>query len=180
VYSAAREQSRLLAGLGALLLIANFLVTAALSGWSAMSYFGVPEALIPFATMGGIMVLVAVNWFGPKHSGSLSMVMAVPTVITVVLIIALTVPYLTTKYLQMAPAFAPAWVAFSGVILALSGVEAIANMTGVMPLDADSPPEKPRSAIRPRRRFSSSRSKWSSGPPCWPGRCCPSRRTRLG
>ncbi|HZJ17488.1 MAG TPA: universal stress protein [Chthoniobacteraceae bacterium] len=144
VYSAAREQSRLLAGLGALLLIANFLVTAALSGWSAMSYFGVPEALIPFATMGGIMVLVAVNWFGPKHSGSLSMVMAVPTVITVVLIIALTVPYLTTKYLQMAPAFAPAWVAFSGVILALSGVEAIANMTGVMPLDADSPPEKPR------------------------------------
>src|SRR3954468_9585306 len=43
VYSAAREQSRLLAAVGALLLIANFLVTAALSGWSAMSYFGVPE-----------------------------------------------------------------------------------------------------------------------------------------
>src|SRR6186713_1347598 len=94
VYSAARDQSRLLAALGALLLIANFLVTAALSGWSAMSYFGVPEALIPFATMGGIMVLVAVNWFGPKHSGSLSMVMAVPTAITVVLIIALTIPQL--------------------------------------------------------------------------------------
>src|SRR5829696_4583216 len=46
VYSAAREQSRLLAAVGALLLIANFLVTAALSGWSAMSYFGVPSRLI--------------------------------------------------------------------------------------------------------------------------------------
>src|ERR1041384_7796259 len=46
VYSAARQQSRLLAAVGALLLIANFLVTAALSGWSAMSYFGVPQHLI--------------------------------------------------------------------------------------------------------------------------------------
>jgi hypothetical protein len=38
VYSAAKPQSRLLAAVGALLLIANFLVTAALSGWAAMSY----------------------------------------------------------------------------------------------------------------------------------------------
>ena len=34
--------------------------------------------------------------------------------------------------------FGMAWVAFIGVILALSGVEAVANMTGVMPLDQDS------------------------------------------
>src|SRR4029079_10819737 len=94
--------------------------------------------------MGAIIVLVAVNWFGPKHSGSLSMIMAVPTVITVVVIIGLTAPHLKTEHLQMPPAFGPAWVAFTGVILALSGVEAIANMTGVMPLDVDSPPEKPR------------------------------------
>jgi hypothetical protein len=37
VYSAAREQSRFLASTGALLLVANFLVTAALSGWAAVS-----------------------------------------------------------------------------------------------------------------------------------------------
>src|SRR5919201_2423986 len=42
VYSAARQQSRFLASVGALLLIANFIVTAALSGWAAVSYFGVP------------------------------------------------------------------------------------------------------------------------------------------
>src|SRR6478609_11633275 len=46
VYSAAREQSRMLASVGALLLIANFLVTAVISGWAAMSYFGVPPGWI--------------------------------------------------------------------------------------------------------------------------------------
>src|SRR5213083_3549009 len=38
VYSAARSQGRLLAVVGALLLIADLTVTAALSGWSALSY----------------------------------------------------------------------------------------------------------------------------------------------
>src|ERR1051325_3258892 len=44
VYSAARDQSRFLAVMGALLLVANFSVTAAMSGWAAMSYFRVPGA----------------------------------------------------------------------------------------------------------------------------------------
>src|SRR3954447_19848172 len=81
VYSAARQQSRLLAAVGALLLIANFLVTAALSGWAAMSYFGVPANLIAPATMAAILVLGVVNYFGPKHSGSMAIVMAIPTAI---------------------------------------------------------------------------------------------------
>src|SRR5689334_9949869 len=38
VYSAARSQGRLLAVVGALLLVADLTVTAALSGWSALSY----------------------------------------------------------------------------------------------------------------------------------------------
>src|SRR3954465_9985207 len=41
VYSAARKQSRFLASAGALLLVANFIVTAALSGWAAVSYLGI-------------------------------------------------------------------------------------------------------------------------------------------
>ncbi len=143
VYSAAKEQSRMLAALGALLLIANFLVTAALSGWSAMSYLGVPGRWIPVATMAAIALFGAINWFGPKHSGSLSIVMAIPTVITVVLIIGMSLPFLTTTHLHMPENFGSSWVAFTGVILALSGVEAVANMTGVMPLDRDSPPDKP-------------------------------------
>src|SRR5439155_11679315 len=54
VYSAARSQSRLLAVVGALLLVADLTVTAALSGWSAMKYFGVPNAYVPWATIGFI------------------------------------------------------------------------------------------------------------------------------
>src|SRR5262245_56284357 len=42
VYSAARRQSRVLAVMGALLLVANFTVTAAMSGWAAMHYFRIP------------------------------------------------------------------------------------------------------------------------------------------
>ena len=162
VYSAARQTSRLLAAVGALLLIANFLVTAALSGWAAMSYFGVPEKWIPIATMSSIVLLGAVNWFGPKHSGTMSIVMAVPTVIIVVLLLCITIPFLTTGSLRWPsealadPNFlaahpkathgplAQTWVWFTGAILALSGVEAVASMTGVMKLDPGSDPDKPR------------------------------------
>src|ERR671936_2614611 len=38
VYSAARSQGRLLAVVGALLLVANLTVTASLSGWAALTY----------------------------------------------------------------------------------------------------------------------------------------------
>lgn len=144
VYSAAREQSRMLGAVGALLLIANFLVTAALSGWAAMSYFGVPEHLIAPMTMGTILLLGVVNSFGPKHSGSLAMFMAVPTAICVLAIVAISLPNLTTEYLQPSPGtFSDTWTKFVQVILALSGVEAIASMTGVMKLDRGSDPEKP-------------------------------------
>jgi len=160
VYSAARQQSRILASLGALLLIANFLVTAALSGWSAMSYFGVPEKWLAPATMAAIVALGAVNWFGPKHSGSMSIAMAIPTVATVLLLIAISVPYLSTESLRWPgdaladPAFrelhprathgpmAQTWIWFTGAILALSGVEAVASMTGVMKADPGAPGEK--------------------------------------
>ncbi|MEQ1859892.1 MAG: universal stress protein [Chthoniobacteraceae bacterium] len=144
VYSAAKQQSRLLAAVGALLLIANFLVTAALSGWAAMSYFGVPEGWVATATMGIILVLGAINYFGPKHSGSMSIAMAVPTLVCVIAIIAMSAPHMTTANLQWPTGgFGDSWTKFVQVILALSGVEAIASMTGVMKLNKGSDPERP-------------------------------------
>jgi amino acid transporter/nucleotide-binding universal stress UspA family protein len=144
VYSAAREQSRLLAAVGALLLIANFLVTAALSGWAAMSYFGVPPQYIAPATMFTILLLGVVNYFGPKHSGSMSIIMAIPTVIIVVVIMAISLPHLTTAHFARPEGgWAQMWVQFVQVILALSGVEAVASMTGVMKLNPGSDPDKP-------------------------------------
>src|SRR5919206_1561141 len=61
VYSAARGQSRFLASVGALLLIANFIVTAALSGWAGVTYLGVPSKWAPVATMVVIIVIGAIN-----------------------------------------------------------------------------------------------------------------------
>jgi amino acid transporter/nucleotide-binding universal stress UspA family protein len=145
VYSAARQQSRFLASTGALLLIANFIVTAALSGWAAVSYLGVPSQYAPIATMGLILVVGVINYFGPKHSGSVSIWLAVPAVVIVALIIILSAPHLNVLYLEPRHEnLGHTWVAFVGVILALSGVEAIANITGVMKTDPDSTPEHPK------------------------------------
>lgn len=152
VYSAARNQSRLLAVIGALLLVANFTVTAAMSGWAAMKYFQVPDQWVPLATVGLILGVGAMNFFGPKHSGSLAMLLAVPMVVAVVGVIALSVPYLSLESLKPSQlSFPDKWVAFTGVILALSGVEAIANLTGVMKLDPGSNPDVPQVGRTARR-----------------------------
>jgi amino acid transporter/nucleotide-binding universal stress UspA family protein len=147
VYSAARNQSRLLAVIGALLLVADLTVTAAMSGWYAMSYFGVPKAYVAEATIGLIVLVGAVNFFGPKHSGNMAVTLAIPMVIVVVAIILLSLPHLTTFNLEPSHiSFGRNWVAFVGVILALSGVESIANLTGVMKLDSGSTMDAPRIA----------------------------------
>ena len=151
VYSAARSQSRLLAVLGALLLVANLTVTAALSGWAAMVYFKVPEQHLLLATVGLIALVGAINFFGPKHSGSLAVILALPSVVVVVMIILFSLPFwpgdgpsLTLAQLEPSrETFRGNWIAFVGVILALSGVEAVANLTGVMKLDRGSSMEAP-------------------------------------
>src|SRR5436305_3129682 len=154
VYSAARSQGRLLAVVGALLLVADLTVTAALSGWSALTYVvsgGEQIVWLKFLkdhiAITTILILVFVGWinsFGPKHSGTLAVALSVPTMIVVVALIAISAPHLTTHFLQPRHAsLGTVWVQFVGVILALSGVEAIANLTGVMKLDRGSTMEHP-------------------------------------
>lgn len=154
VYSAARSQGRLLAVVGALLLVADLTVTAALSGWSGLTYvmvgiepmgwLGFLKDHIAVTTIVVLIFLGFLNWFGPKHSGSLAVALAIPTMIVVLGLIGLSAPYLTTKFLEPRHAsLGTVWTQFVGVILALSGVEAIANLTGVMRLDPDSTPDKP-------------------------------------
>jgi len=145
VYSAARSQSRFLASVGALLLIANFIVTAALSGWAAASYLGVPTQYAPVAAMLVIFLVGVINYFGPRHSGSVSIYLAVPAILVVLAIIGFSIPYLNTAHLEPRQEdLGNTWIAFVGVILALSGVEAIANITGVMKLDKGSTAEAPK------------------------------------
>jgi amino acid transporter/nucleotide-binding universal stress UspA family protein len=145
VYSAAREQSRVLAVLGSLLLLADFIVTAAMSCWDGMSYFGVPREYLKLATIGCIVLVGVINYFGPKHSGSFAVTLAVPMVVVVIAIIALSLPHLSYRpgLFHLQGGFTQNWKNFAEVILALSGVEAVANLTGVMKLDKNSTPEAP-------------------------------------
>jgi amino acid transporter len=145
VYSAARMQARMLGVVGALLLVGDMTVTAALSGWAALSYLGVPRSWVGVSTIASILALGVVNFYGPRHSGSLAVSLAVPTVAVVVILIALSVPHLSIEHLEgHQGSFGHTWTAFVGVILALSGVEAIANLTGVMTLDPGSTPHEPQ------------------------------------
>ena len=155
VYSAARSQGRLLAVVGALLLVADLTVTAALSGWSALTYVIAGAEQVAFlkflkdhiamTTIVVLLFLGFINWFGPKHSGTLAVVLSLPTVVVVIVLIGLSAPHLTTQFLEPRhESLAKLWVQFVGVILALSGVEAIANLTGVMKLDPGSTPDHPR------------------------------------
>jgi len=154
VYSAARSQGRLLAVIGALLLLADLTVTAALSGWSALTYItsGAEHIAwikflrdhIALTTIAVLLIMGAINYFGPKHSGSLAVALAVPTVIVVVVLIAISAPHLTTHFLRpRQESLGTLWVQFVGVILALSGAESIANVTGVMKLDPGSTMDRP-------------------------------------
>ncbi len=155
VYSAARSQGRLLAVVGALLLLADLTVTAALSGWSALTYItsGAEHVMwikvlrdhIGLTTIGVLIFLAWINHFGPKHSGSLAVALAVPTALIVLVLIGVSAPHLTTQFLEPRhEKFSMVWVQFVGVILALSGVEAIANLTGVMKLDPGSTMDNPK------------------------------------
>ena len=155
VYSSARSQGRLLAVVGALLLVADLTVTAALSGWSGLSYITSGAEHIPWikflrdhialTTIVVLLVMGLINFLGPKHSGSLAVTLALPTAMVVIILIALSAPHLTTRFLERPhQSFTTVWVQFVGVILALSGAESIANLTGVMKLDPGSTMEHPR------------------------------------
>jgi len=154
VYSAAREQGRLLAVVGALLLVADLTVTAALSGWSALSYItsgaehitwiGFLRDHIALTTISVLLLMGLVNYFGPKHSGSFAVALALPTAFVVVVLMAMSAPHLTTRFLEPRhQSLTTVWVQFVSVILALSGAESIANLTGVMKLDPGSTMEHP-------------------------------------
>ncbi len=131
VYSSVKHRSQTLAVIGALLLFANFVVTAAISVLDAFHYFSVPNPEIwAIAT---IMIIGGLNWVGPSKSSNVAAVIAVFASITAVILFVFAAPQLNHVELQMPSRdWGRNWATFVGIILAISGVEAIANMTGVM------------------------------------------------
>ena len=152
VYASVRHRSEILSIVGAFLLIADYLVTAAISAMSAFQYLGhafgqyFPMPHPEYWAAVSIVFIGALNYFGPRHTGGLAFLIAVPTMIVVVLLGIFAIPHLGAAWhnVQMPKGtFLENWRGFVGVVLALSGVEAIANATGIMKLNPDSTDAKP-------------------------------------
>src|SRR5512141_1262676 len=92
VYASVRHRSEVISIVGAFLLVADYLVTAAISSLSAFQYLGVPHPEA-FAA-GAIVVIGTLNYFGPRHTGGLAFLIAVPAVAVVVLLGAFCIPHL--------------------------------------------------------------------------------------
>src|SRR6185295_8700766 len=145
VYSSVRHRSEIISIVGAFLLIADYIVTAAISALSAFQYLGVPHPE-KFAAI-SILLIGAINWFGPRHTGSLAFVIAVPTVVVVALLGVFSLPHLNAAFHNLQPLNGGVWAnwhGFVGIVLALSGVEAIANSTGVMKLNPGATEDRPQ------------------------------------
>jgi len=153
VYASVRHRSEIISIVGAFLLIADYIVTAALSALSAFQYLqGViplPDWTLGYLAAAAVIFIGCLNYFGPKHTGGLAFMVSVPTFIVVVLLAAFCLPHLH-EAVHVAMTHPPQggfmlnWSRFVGVVLALSGVEAIANATGVMKLDPGSTDEHPK------------------------------------
>lgn len=155
VYSSARHRSQLLAVIGGLLLCADYVVTASLSCLDAFHYLeaalgfkGITVVGFPIeAVLAALAILLigGLNYLGPTKSGTIAMFIALTTVVLTLIIGVRAMLHMTGFWpvadaalgpLKLASPFArgpwESWVGFTEIVLALSGVEAIANMTGIM------------------------------------------------
>src|SRR5688572_30494639 len=147
VYSAAKGKSRTLAVTGALLLYADYVVTASLSSLDAFHYFGVDHGHAHAAFFSlhspGLWAVVAIlaigvfNLLGPKHTGNFAMIAAGGMMFITLLVTAFALPQIDWDALpvrigKVKDTPTTMWLHFVAIVLALSGVEAIGNLTGVM------------------------------------------------
>ena len=143
VYHAARRHSARLGVVGALLLFAGYVVTASISAYEAYNYFGLGAEAVRWAIL-TIFALGVLNAFGPRLAGSVAVYLALPAVLVLLGLSAAGIFSGQERILESPSQGAwEGWTIFTGMVLALSGVEAVANMTGVMRPDPDSSPDKP-------------------------------------
>lgn len=167
VYTAARHRSALLGVVGALLLFADYTITASLSAVDAFHYFGLgqhaaqvshepdatdaivltsssetkaPEPIWEWKSPAlwaiiSIGVIGAFNLMGPKHSAGFALFAAAGMVAITLMVVIFALPQIDWHKIHLGTVrHSPfkMWEAFVSIVLALSGVEAIANLTGVM------------------------------------------------
>ena len=121
VYSSVKSRSQTLAVIGALLLVADYVVTAALSALDAFHYFNLPnpELWAIFA----ILVIGTLNWVGPTKGGSIAVLIGLLASFVAGILFLSTLPSLPYVELSLPRGgWAANWSTFVGVVLALSGV----------------------------------------------------------
>lgn len=172
VYSAARSRHALLGVLAALLLFADYTVTASLSALDAFHYFGVQNVFVhgtdvedagdkiirtsaaeadvtphvepplpfyktaAFWAITSIIAIGGINLLGPKHSSGLAILVAIAMVFITLGVTFCAIPQIHWSQIHFGKLtdhhVGDLWHAFVAIVLALSGVEAIASLTGVM------------------------------------------------
>jgi amino acid transporter/nucleotide-binding universal stress UspA family protein len=138
VYTAARRLSPILSVVGATLLLCDFIVTASLSAVEAFHYFDVHGRWVTHLAIVSIVVMGVVNWFGARTAGRVALFIAMAAIGTSFLIGLLCLPFIPEGLSTVT--FSPPgvdtaimrWESLVRMVLALSGLEAVANMTGMM------------------------------------------------
>ncbi len=145
VYTAARQLSPTLSVIGATLLLSGYIMTAAISVIEAFHYFGVDHHLVVPLSIVSIVLIGAVNWLGAKSAGRFALVVAFAALGVSAVMAVISIPHfiagartISLNYLWETP-ISQGWVNFTKICLALAGVEAVANMTGLMrqPVDRE-------------------------------------------
>lgn len=131
VYSSVKKRSQTLGMIGAFLLVADYVVTASISAFEAFHYFGFANPSL--WAIGAILVIGAINWVGPTKAGSVAVVIGITASFVAGILFISTLPSLAyVELIWPTGGFSANWSNFVGIVLALSGVEAVANMTGIM------------------------------------------------
>src|SRR4051812_3126439 len=141
VYAVARLLSPTLAVVGATLLLCDYTVTAAISIVDGLHYFGIPQESRPTTVLLALLVifgLALINWVGARNAGRFALVVAIAALAASAVVGLLSLPLLPEGFRSISrpdPSIAGVrdnWQSFVHIVLALSGVEAVANMTGLM------------------------------------------------
>ncbi len=132
VYSSVSHRSKTFAVIGALMLAADYVVTVSLSVLDGCHYLGFHNP--QYWAIAIIAVVGAMNWFGPKHAGAFAVIISAATLLCLFILVSFSFPT-AVQNISFSPAeggLLDNWRIFVGIILSISGIEAISNMTGVM------------------------------------------------
>ncbi len=138
VYTAARQVNPTLSVIGATLLLCGYIITASLSVVEGFHYAGLAHAWVVPASIVTIVVIGVINWLGARWAGRFALVIAIAAVGVSAVIGAMCLPMLPAGVKSMTfnvdgvTRVGERWESLVRIILALSGVEAVANMTGLM------------------------------------------------